>query len=145
MDTSTFSPGDAGEYSPSIYIFVMGIILTKSFECHVERHPYRIIITIIIIHDGWDSDCVIRTSLLEWGHQRLEVCGLYLKNFYPQQGGRAFHRNGISNYCYTHDCSFSWLRRLKKNMTHRFQVEQIVGTRWMKENEGLCVMWQLNG
>jgi hypothetical protein len=32
MNTGTFSPRDANEYSPSIYIFVMGIILTISFE-----------------------------------------------------------------------------------------------------------------
>jgi hypothetical protein len=35
MDTGTFSPGDVNEYSPSIYFFVMGIILMKSFECEL--------------------------------------------------------------------------------------------------------------
>ena len=52
------------------------------------------IFRVSVIHDSGDSDCVIRTCKLEWGHQRLEVCGLYLKNFYSQHGGRAFHRNG---------------------------------------------------
>jgi hypothetical protein len=35
MDTGTFSFGDADEHSPSVYIFVMGITVTKSFECEL--------------------------------------------------------------------------------------------------------------
>jgi hypothetical protein len=101
------------------------------------------IFRVSVIHDSGDSDCVVRKGVLGWGHQRLEVCGPYLKNFYFQQGDRAFNRNGGRSYCYTHDYSMSWLRRLRKYDASL--SEQILDTRWMEENEGLCVMWQLNG
>jgi hypothetical protein len=39
---------------------------------------------VAVIHDSGDSDCLIRTGILGWGHRRLgEVRGLYLKKILP--------------------------------------------------------------
>jgi hypothetical protein len=71
MDTGTFSSGDADEHSLSVYIFVMGIIVTKSFECEslttvkVPNAPYE------RVH--WNGGISVSEK----------SAGFYLKKFLP--------------------------------------------------------------